>query len=529
MKRSLSALLIVALLLSVMPFAFAADTVEASSLNAVFHNGSPMDIIRTPEGGYLITDTYYKVIWQLNYGEEPVVLAGRIGVFGQDNVPLGGYNDSGYENAAFASPWGLTPFLNGYLVSDPENNAVRFLGDGQVFTAAGTGTAGKVNGRGVKASFNYPTGLATDDDGNAYIADTGNNLIRKMTPEGDVTIFAGNGEAAFKDGAARGASFNSPMGLCWFENALYVADTDNHVIRKIENGQVTTFAGTGYDSMSDEALTGDWLDGKAADARFSAPIGLSFDSQGALFVSDSGNAAIRKVENGIVSTYISSNTAAGDPFPVEPRGLLAEDEGLMVCDSFAGVVFSDTFRFEDVNPDAWFYSDVQFAVNKGLFKGESEWSFAPDLPMSRGMLVTALGRLAQVKTTDFKSTPFTDVKPDSYYAPYAAWAFENEIVTGRGLSASAPFFAPESPVSRAELVTILWRYACYTGADGSAGEAVLSGFTDSETVPDYAYGAVCWAVENGIMKGFTETLLSPDSEATRAQVAAMLHRYLKLK
>ncbi|SKA75986.1 Sugar lactone lactonase YvrE [Prosthecobacter debontii] len=165
----------------------------------------------------------------------------------------------------------------------------------RVTTTAGS-TSGYADGTGVAAQFNNPKGLVADADGNVYIADTANHRIRKMTPEGVVSTVAGTGDAGFGNGPALAAQFNEPMGLALgSDGTIYVADSKNHRIRAISSGgTVTTYSGTGEASFTD---------GVRDAARFYHPVGLAMDAAGILYVADRDNHRIRKVaSDGSVST-----------------------------------------------------------------------------------------------------------------------------------------------------------------------------------------------------------------------------------
>lgn len=185
---------------------------------------------------------------------------------------------------------------NVLYVADSENNRVRKLtpaGDTTAF--AGQVSGGLVNGTGSAAKFNYPQGLAVDAAGNIYVADTRNHAIRKITPAGVVTIVAGGGVTAFGqtgyvDANGTTARFNGPMGLTVDSSGvIYVADSGNNRIRKIAtNGDVTTVAGGG---------TAGYLDGSSTTALFSNPKSVAIGSDGRLYVTDTDNNRIRVITN----------------------------------------------------------------------------------------------------------------------------------------------------------------------------------------------------------------------------------------
>jgi sugar lactone lactonase YvrE len=148
--------------------------------------------------------------------------------------------------------------------------------------------SGYADGPAAEAQFNGPRGVAVDAKGNVYVADTGNHRIRMISPAGQVTTLAGGSEPGYKDGKGSEARFNYPADIAAdAAGNLYVADTANHCIRKITpEGVVTTLAGNGK--------PGD-TDGPLAEAQFRAPEGVAVDSQGNVYVADTGNQRIRKI------------------------------------------------------------------------------------------------------------------------------------------------------------------------------------------------------------------------------------------
>lgn len=176
--------------------------------------------------------------------------------------------------------------------------------------------------------------------------------------------------------------------------------------------------------------------------------------------------------------------------------------------------------FTDVSTSDWFYDDVAFVYENGLFSGTDSRSFSPNASMTRAMLVTVLYRLEGEPTVTGRSS-FTDVRSGAYYEKSVIWAAANGIVTGTDSTS----FSPDAKVTREQLAAILYRYAQYRKLDTDAS-AKLNSFTDADSVSAYASEALGWAVSEGLINGASGKLM-PKGDATRAQVAAILHRFVK--
>ena len=175
-------------------------------------------------------------------------------------------------------------------------------------------------------------------------------------------------------------------------------------------------------------------------------------------------------------------------------------------------------RFTDVNPSAWYYTAVDYAVSEKLFNGTSATTFAPNAAMTRGMFVTVLGNKAGLDTKEYPSSSFSDVKAGQWYAPYVEWAAENEIISGIG----GGKFAPDKSVTREQMAVILYNYAKFTDCDLTTRAGLLEQFPDGDRVSGYAKYAMEWAVTHKIINGIGGRL-DPSGTATRAQVAQIFY------
>ena len=195
------------------------------------------------------------------------------------------------------------------------------------------------------------------------------------------------------------------------------------------------------------------------------------------------------------------------------------DGSKLSCTVTTGVMAAVTpFPFTDVATGAWYFGDVYYAFNNALFSGTSASTFEPELTMTRGMLVTVLWRMEG--SPKAAASSFTDAG-GSWYSSAVDWAAANGIVKGY----SDKVFAPNDTITREQMAAVLYRYASFKGVDVSAAKD-LGGFADSAGVSAYAKDAMSWAVAEGIINGSDGKLL-PAGGATRAQVAAILHRYIE--
>jgi sugar lactone lactonase YvrE len=336
------------------PYAFAllagsgiSGTTDGTGSGAQFDQ--PFGVALDSSGNLFVADKNNHTIREVTTGGVVTTLAGLAGTFGT--------TDGTGTDARFNQPTGVAVGSGGAVyVADSINNAIRRVSaQGAVTTLSGTpGTAGSVDGIGSVALFDQPYGVAVDSSGNVYVADFGNNSIRKVTQQGTVTTLAGVGgtstatsslgepsPAGHADGTGAAASFKQPTGIAIDSSGnLYVSDTGNNTIRKVTSaGVVTTLAGTAGSAGS--------ADGTGSAARFSSPRGLTVDGSGNVYVADGGNSTIRKITPaGVVTTLagltgnfaVQFGTGSGTIFDV-PAGIAVDSGGdLYVSEELGNVL-----------------------------------------------------------------------------------------------------------------------------------------------------------------------------------------------
>jgi len=260
---------------------------------------------------------------------------------------LGNVDGQGAE-ARFCQPCGVACDGAGNVyVADYYNYAIRKISrDGTVTTFAGSvGDSGNNDGIGNGARFDKPSGVAVDASGNVYVADSGNHAIRRVTPNGEVSTFAGlPGSSGYVDGKGSAARFRYPQDVAVdAAGNVYVADGYNHAIRKVKpDGTVTTLAGALPDKNG-QPVAGS-LDGKGAAARFRGPRGVACDAAGNLYVADTENAVVRKVSSdGTVRTLAGSAGKAGSADGLKAVARFAYPQGVAV-DAAGNVYVADTWN-----------------------------------------------------------------------------------------------------------------------------------------------------------------------------------------
>jgi len=243
--------------------------------------------------------------------------------------------------SAISSPTGLAVDASGNIYVTNNYN-IYTISSGVVSLLAGSGTSGFTDGQGTAASFSSPYAIAIDAQGNKYVADANNNVIRKITPSGLVSTLAGNGKTGYIDGPGNMAEFYNPVGIAVDSYGnVYVADSYNNMIRKITPaGEVSTFAGS---------TTAASANGTGTAASFSNPYSLAIDASGNVYVADLGNNMVRMITPaGVVTTLAGS----GAPGAVNGTGAAASFAGLdgIAVDLAGNVYVTDSYTVRKITP-----------------------------------------------------------------------------------------------------------------------------------------------------------------------------------
>jgi sugar lactone lactonase YvrE len=390
MKKSacmiLAAMILFSLTTSVSAGSNAVEDYSGNGIQGYLNGGSPEAKFNQPygiamdkDGGLLIVDSYNNMIRKVKDGKVTDI-AGSCSIKDSNGDPAVGFADGDTAKALFNHPRDASFDSKGNIyVTDTGNNVIRKIANGKVTTFAGTLTQGYQDGRANEAKFNLPTGIALDKEDNIYVADTLNNVIRKITSKGEVSTFAGMHSPAggFMDGFSNHTLFNEPSDIKIDKNGvLYVLDSGNQLVRKIENGQVSTVAGlkdkinpdTGY-------VDGKYADGQKSKAGFNFPKGLDIADDGTIFIADTWNHRIRVIRtDGNVGTIAGSGIPGkkDDPLPQtefnNPVDILYRGGSLYISDMSNNCI--RTMKFEPGKlPDITDKSEI---INGIGFKPKSD-------------------------------------------------------------------------------------------------------------------------------------------------------------
>jgi uncharacterized protein (TIGR03437 family) len=299
----------------------------------------PIGITVDSAGNVYFADTGNEVVRKVANGVITTVAGTGTGGFSGDGGPA--------TSSPLAYPYGVTvDSARNLYIAEVSGRRVRKVSNGVITTVAGTGTAGFSGdgGPATSAQLGQPYDVAMDSTGNLYIADAGADRIRKVSA-GIITTVAGNGTAGYggDNGSAASAQLNGPNSVAVDPAGnLYIADTGNNCIRKVSNGVITTVAGNGTAGFSGD-------NGPATAAQLNAPLGVALDSSGNLYIADGRNYRIRKVSNGVIATVAGNGTGgfSGDNGPATSAQLNVP--AAIALDSAGALYVADNFRLRKVS------------------------------------------------------------------------------------------------------------------------------------------------------------------------------------
>ncbi|MDM0021918.1 NHL repeat-containing protein [Variovorax saccharolyticus] len=289
----------------------------------------PYSVVVDKNGSLLVSDTATNLVRKISPAGDVTTFAGG---------SSGTSQDGNGTAASFSGLSGLAldPTGNAYAAEFGGNRIRKITPAADVTTLAGNGSIGSLDGHGSSATFNTPSSVATDVDGNIYVLEFIGAVVRKVTPAGNVTTLAGSGIAGFADGTGAAVSFGQAYGIATDAvGNVYVADSSNNRIRKITpGGVVTTLAGSGQIGATD---------GAGSSASFSMPGGLTVDSDGNVYVADTGNSLLRKITPaGVVSTLAGQPGVLGAQNGIGAAATFKQPYGVTV-DAVGNLYVADTF------------------------------------------------------------------------------------------------------------------------------------------------------------------------------------------
>lgn len=277
-------------------------------------------------------------------------------------------------------------------------------------------------------------------------------------------------------------------------------------------------------------LTGDGSTGSFESGRVNSGgrINLSF---GESIIMSSGSASLVITSGQVVNVTTGKMVSSGIQLLANNRYMPVENSTAYVTVSSGGVFLCDgdveittAASFTDVPSTHWAYESIEALVAMGIITGRGNGIFDPGSNMIRGDFVTVLGRLAGINISSYTGSDFSDVSSSMYYSPYIKWASSNALVTGY----SSTSFAPGDNITRAQMATLIVRYADHAGITLPTGVGDGGKFVDDSKIDSWAYEAVYAARDAGLINGKTGNVFDPAGKATRAEICALIHRLSQL-
>ena len=460
---------------------FSGDNGPAIAAQLYYPNGVAVD----SAGNLYIADTYNSRVRKVTNGVITTVAGNGTQSFSGDNGSA--------TSAQLYNPHGVAAGPDGSLyIADSSNNRIRKVANGAITTVVGNGTAGFSgdNGPAASAQLSDPEGVAVDSAGNLYIADTGDNRIRKVT-NGVIVTVAGTGWCGFTlgdNGPAASAQLCSPKGVA-VDSAgnLYIADTFDQLIRKVSNGVITTVAGTGTHGPS----SGD--NSPATSASLFSPTGVAVDSAGNLYIADTGNSRVRKVSNGIITTvagtggygFSGDNGLAASAQLFNPEGVAVDAAGnLYIADTLDNrirrvsngvittVAGNGTYGFSGDNGPA---TSSQLSHPTGVAVDSAGNVYAADRDNNRIRILTPAAVTAQTPT-------IVSVVNSASYVGGPISPGELVTIFGTGIGPATPAYAITDPSTGKLATTIGGVQVLFSGI---AAPMIYAGSTQASAVVPY--------------------------------------------
>lgn len=248
----------------------------------------------------------------------------------------------------------------------------------------------------------------------------------------------------------------------------------------------------------------------------------------------SGSASLAISSGTVINVTTGSAVSSGAQLLANNRYMAAEGtqatvkvtlKGVFLCDGTVEITQgTSSGSFTDVPDGYWAFDEIEALVGMGIITGRGDGTFDPAANMIRGDFVTVLGRLHGVSSSGYTGSDFSDVSSSSYYAPYVKWASSNELVTGYSSSS----FGPGDKITRAQMATLIVRYAEFAGITLPTGNGSGEAFADDAMIADWAHEAVYAAQDAGLINGKTGNAFDPSGNATRAEICALIYRLADL-
>lgn len=256
----------------------------------------------------------------------------------------------------------------------------------------------------------------------------------------------------------------------------------------------------------------------------SLPSGASVALTTGDFFTLTGGSATVRIRSGVLVDATTGNAVSSGSLAANHRYIACESlSAVLTCTAPSTVLLSGmttVSRFVDVDPTSWYGTAVDYAATNGLMFGMSPTEFYPSYTLSRAMFVTILGRLAGVDASAYPGTSFSDVPTGQWYSPYVEWGAQAGIVTGMAPGK----FAPNSPVTREQMATLIARYVTYKGLSLPQSGAALTVFQDQAKISDWALAGVELMKQSAIIYGDDRGYFNPQNSATRAEAATVFMR-----